>query len=128
MNILGIETSCDETAAAVVTNGVKVLSNVIATSLKDHQRFGGIIPEIASRRQIEFIHWVVGESLLKARKTLKDIDAIAVTRAPGLIGSLLVGLCFARGLSRATGLPLIEIDHIRAHLYANYLQLYQMPK
>ncbi len=123
MNILGIETSCDETAASVVSDGVKVLSNVIATSLKDHQRFGGIIPEIASRRQIEFIHGVVGESLAKAQMTLKDIDLISVTRAPGLIGSLLVGLCFARGLSRATGKPLIEIDHIKAHLYANYLQL-----
>jgi N6-L-threonylcarbamoyladenine synthase len=123
MNILGIETSCDETAAAVVGDGVKVLSNVVATSLKDHQRFGGIIPEIASRRQIEFIHWVVGEALSKARMTFKDIDAVAVTRAPGLIGSLLVGLCFARGLSRAARLPLIEIDHIKAHLYASYLQL-----
>ena len=125
LTILGIETSCDETAAAVVQDGVTVLSNVIATSLKDHQRFGGIIPEIASRRQIEFIHWVVGESLIQAHMALKDIDAIAVTRNPGLIGSLLVGLCFARGLSRATGLPLIEIDHIKAHLYANYLQLPQ---
>ncbi len=123
MNILGIETSCDETAAAVVSDGLKVFSNVMATSLKDHQRFGGIIPEIASRRQIEFIHWVVAESLTKARMTLKDIDAIAVTRAPGLIGSLLVGLMFARGLSRATAKPLFEIDHIKAHLYANYLQL-----
>jgi N6-L-threonylcarbamoyladenine synthase len=123
MNILGIETSCDETAASVVRDGVHVLSNVIATSLKDHERFGGIIPEIASRRQIEFIHWVAGESLAQAQMTLKDIDAIAVTRAPGLIGSLLVGLCFARGLARATGKPLIEIDHIKAHLYANYLQL-----
>src|ERR1700689_1388808 len=97
--ILGIETSCDETAASVVVDGVKVLSNVIATSLKDHQRFGGIIPEIASRRQIEFIHWVVGEALSQAKMTLEDIDAIAVTRAPGLIGSLLVGLCFARALA-----------------------------
>jgi len=123
--ILGIETSCDETSAAVVCDGVNVLSNVIATSLKDHQRFGGIIPEIASRRQIEYIHWVVAESLAKAHKTLDDIDAIAVTRAPGLIGSLLVGICFARGLSRATGKPLIEIDHIKAHLYANYLKLSQ---
>ena len=123
MKILGIETSCDETSASIVVNGVDVLSNVIATSLKDHQRFGGIIPEIASRRQIEFIHWVVSEALSKAQMTFKDIDAIAVTRAPGLIGSLLVGLCFARGLSRATGLPLIEIDHIKAHLYASYLKL-----
>ena len=120
MKILGIETSCDETSASIVVNGVDVLSNVIATSLKDHQRFGGIIPEIASRRQIEFIHWVVGESLTKAQLRLEDIDAIAVTSSPGLIGSLLVGLCFARALSRATGKPLIEVDHIKAHLYANY--------
>ena len=121
--ILGIETSCDETAASIVVDGVKVLSNVIATSLKDHQRFGGIIPEIASRRQIEFIHWVVGESLTQAGMTLQGIDAIAVTRSPGLIGSLLVGICFARALSRASKKPLIEIDHIKAHLYANYLEL-----
>src|SRR5271166_1609029 len=94
-NILGIETSCDETAASVVSDGVKVHSNCIASSLKDHQRFGGIIPEIASRRQIEFIHWVVGESLAQAKMTLNDIDAIAVTCRPGLIGSLLVGLMFA---------------------------------
>ena len=123
MKILGIETSCDETAASVVIDGVKVLSNVIATSLKDQQRFGGIIPEIASRRQIEFIHWVVAEALTQAKVSMKDIDAIAVTKAPGLIGSLLVGLSFARALSRATGKSLIEIDHIKAHLYANYLQL-----
>jgi N6-L-threonylcarbamoyladenine synthase len=122
MKILGIETSCDETAAAVVSDGVVVLSNIVATSLKDHQRFGGIIPEIASRRQIEYIQWVVGEALSQANLTLDGIDAIAVTRAPGLIGSLLVGLCFARGLSRASGKPLIEVDHIKAHLYANYLQ------
>ncbi len=122
MNILGIETSCDETAAAVVSDGVKVVSNVVATSLKDHQRFGGVIPEIASRRQIEYIHWVVTEALAKAGMTFADIDAIAVTRSPGLIGSLLVGLCFARGLSHALGKPLIEVDHIKAHLYANYLK------
>lgn len=123
MNILGIETSCDETAAAVVADGVKVLSNVVVSSLKDHQRFGGVIPEIASRRQIEFIHGVVAQSLADAKITLKDIDAIAVTRSPGLIGSLLVGISFARALSRAIGKPLIEVDHIKAHLYANYLQL-----
>ena len=128
LTILGIETSCDETAASVVSDGVKVRSNILATSLKDHQRFGGIIPEIASRRQIEFINWVVAESLAQASLTLKDIDAIAVTRAPGLIGSLLVGLCFARGLSRATGKPLVEIDHIKAHLYANFLQMPKEPQ
>ncbi len=123
MKILGIETSCDETAAAVVADGVKVLSNGVATSLKDHQRFGGIIPEIASRRQIEFITWIVEESLAQAKLTLQEVDAIAVTKAPGLIGSLLVGISFARALSRACAKPLIEIDHIQAHLYANYLQM-----
>ncbi|MBF0512426.1 MAG: tRNA (adenosine(37)-N6)-threonylcarbamoyltransferase complex transferase subunit TsaD, partial [Candidatus Omnitrophica bacterium] len=123
MNILGIETSCDETSASVTVDGVKVLSNVVATSIKDHQRFGGIIPEIASRRQIEFIHGVVTESLSLAQVSLKDIACIAVTRHPGLIGSLLVGLSFARGLARSLNKPLIEVDHIKAHLYANYLQL-----
>jgi N6-L-threonylcarbamoyladenine synthase len=123
MKILGIETSCDETAAAVVVDGVDVLSNCVASSLKDHQLFGGIIPEIASRRQIEFIHGVVEGSLAASGLGLKDIDAIAVTRAPGLIGSLLVGLCFARALGRGAGRPVIEVDHIKAHLYANYLQL-----
>jgi N6-L-threonylcarbamoyladenine synthase len=121
--ILGIETSCDETAAAVVTDGTRVRSHIVASSLKDHERFGGIIPEIASRRQIEFIDGVVSESLARASMEMKDIDAIAVTRSPGLLGSLLVGLCFARGLGRALGKPLIEVDHIKAHLYANYLQL-----
>ncbi len=123
MKILGIESSCDETAAAVVVNGVEVRSNVIASSLKDHQAFGGIIPEIASRRQIEFISWVVGESLVKANMALKDIDVIAVTKSPGLLGSLLVGLSFARALARATNKPLIEVDHIKAHLYACFLRL-----
>ena len=122
MNILGIETSCDETAAAVVRDGVKVLSHALASSLKDHQRFGGIIPEIASR-QIESHYGVVDEALQGARMKFKKIDAIAVTRAPGLIGSLLVGLMFARGLARALKKPLIEINHIQAHLYANYLQM-----
>lgn len=128
MKILGIESSCDETAASVVCDGVKVLSNCIATSLKDHQRFGGIIPEIASRRQIEFIYRVVGESLYGSKTSLKNIDAIAVTRSPGLTGSLLVGLMFARALSRATGKALIEVDHIKAHIYSSYMQLPGHPK
>ncbi len=121
MNILGIETSCDETAAAVVVDGREVRSNVVATSLQDHSRFGGIIPEIASRRQIEWIQPVVGSALSKAKMTLKDLDAIAVTRSPGLIGSLLVGLSFARALGRACDKPLIEIDHIQAHAYSGFL-------
>ncbi|MBF0489886.1 MAG: tRNA (adenosine(37)-N6)-threonylcarbamoyltransferase complex transferase subunit TsaD [Candidatus Omnitrophica bacterium] len=122
MNILGIETSCDETAAAVVTDGVHVCSNVVASSLKDHAIFGGIIPEIASRRQIESIHGVVFESLTQAKVTLADIDAIAVTTRPGLMGSLLVGISFARALAYGAKKPLIEIDHIQAHWYANFLR------
>lgn len=123
MNILGIETSCDETAAAVVIDGVKVASHVVASSLKEHASFGGIIPEIASRRQIESIHSVVSQALLEAKISLKDIDAIAVTVKPGLIGSLLVGVSFARGLAYASHKPLIEVDHIQAHWYASFLRL-----
>jgi N6-L-threonylcarbamoyladenine synthase len=104
-----------------------VRSNIVATSLEDHQRFGGIIPEIASRRQIEFIQGVVARSLSQADMTLKHIDAVAVTRSPGLIGSLLVGLCFARALAYAASKPLVEIDHIKAHLYANFVQLPDKP-
>ncbi len=128
MNVLGIETSCDETAASVVVDGVKVLSNVVASSLKEHAAFGGIIPEIASRRQIELIYPVVQMALNKARVGFDDIDALAVTHSPGLMGSLLVGLCFARGLSRALNKPLIEVDHVQAHLYANFLKLPKQPK
>lgn len=121
MKILGIETSCDETAAAVVIDGVKIRSSIIASSLKDHKKYGGIIPEIASRRQLEYINPVVNEALSKARCTLKSIDAIAVTSTPGLMGSLLVGTSFAKALCYACNKTLIEVDHIKAHLYAPFL-------
>jgi len=121
MNVLGIETSCDETAAAVVKNGKKILSNTVVSSLKEHKKFGGIIPEIASRRQLECIHAIVKRSLTESGLRLNDIDAIAVTAKPGLIGSLLVGISFARGLSFAIKKPLISVNHIEAHLYANFL-------
>ncbi len=121
MNILGIETSCDETAAAVVRDGRKVLSSVVVSSLKEHQRHGGVIPEIASRRQLEFIQPVVDDALARAGVSLDDIDAVAVTKKPGLIGSLLVGISFARALSAALDKPLVEVDHIEAHVYANFL-------
>ena len=121
MNILGIETSCDETAAAVVRDGRKMLSNVVASSLKEHQRYGGVVPEVASRRQLEYIQPVVDEALEEAGLSLKEIDALAVTKEPGLIGSLLVGISFARALSAALDKPLIEVDHIKAHVYANFL-------
>ncbi len=121
MNILGIETSCDETAASIVRNGTTILSNVVASSLKDHIKYGGIIPEIASRRQIELINAVAKSALEMAGLKLKNIHAIAVTQSPGLIGSLLVGISYARALCFAAQKPLIEVDHIKAHLYANFL-------
>lgn len=123
MLVLGIETSCDETACAIVKNGRWILSNIVATSLKEHSKYGGIIPEIASRRQLELINAVVQSSLERASVTLKEIDAIAVTQSPGLIGSLLVGISYARALSFATKRPLAQVDHIKAHLYANFLTL-----
>ncbi|HRZ39434.1 MAG TPA: tRNA (adenosine(37)-N6)-threonylcarbamoyltransferase complex transferase subunit TsaD [Candidatus Omnitrophota bacterium] len=122
MNILGIETSCDETGAAVVRDGRSVLSNAIASSVRDHEAYGGVIPEIASRKQLEFINSVVKKALAEAGTGLDDIDAFAVTRHPGLLGSLLVGLSFTKALSFALNKPLIEVDHIQAHLYANFLK------
>ena len=122
MNILGIETSCDETSAAIVHNGVRIHSNIVISSLKEHASFGGIIPEIASRRQIEAIYTIVDQAAVIAKKKLKNIDAIAVTTKPGLIGSLLVGISFAKALSYALNKPLIEVNHIQAHWYANFLR------
>ncbi len=122
MNILGIETSCDETAASIVKDGRWILSNIVSSSLKQHQKYGGIIPEIASRRQLEYINGVVEEAFKEANLKPSDIAAVAVTQSPGLIGSLLVGISFARALSWATSKPLIEVDHIHAHVYANFLK------
>ena len=122
MNILGIETSCDETAASVVVDGQRIFSNVVSSSLKDHQKYGGIIPEIASRRQMELINTVVTQALCDAGLNLDKIDAVSVTKSPGLIGSLLVGVSFARALSFALDKPIIEVDHVKAHLYANFLR------
>lgn len=121
MNILGIETSCDETAAAVVNNGRRILSNVVVSSLKQHQPFGGVIPEIASRRQLEYIQSVTRQALIDSTIPLKRIDAVAATTTPGLIGSLLVGTSFAKALSHSLSKPFIAVDHIKAHIYANFL-------
>ncbi len=121
MKILGIESSCDETACAVVENGRIVLSNVIATSLEEHKLYGGVVPEIASRRHAENITGVVEEALADAGCTMEDIDAIAVTYSPGLIGSLLVGVNFAKGLALATDTPLVPVHHIRGHIASNYI-------
>lgn len=121
MKILGIESSCDETAAAVVEDGRRVLSNVIATSLEEHKLYGGVVPEIASRRHAESISGVVEQALEDADCTMADIDAIAVTYAPGLIGSLLVGVNFAKGLALSTGKPLVPVHHLRGHIASNYI-------
>ena len=121
MKILGIESSCDETAAAVVEDGRKVLSNVIATSLEEHKLYGGVVPEIASRRHAESISGVVEEALKNASCKIEDIDAVAVTYAPGLIGSLLVGVNFAKGLALSSDKPLVPVHHLRGHIASNYL-------
>lgn len=122
MLTLGIETSCDETCASVVENAHRVLSNVVATSLDRHASFGGVIPEIASRVHLDSIDRVVAEALKKARAPLKNIDLIAVTEGPGLIGSLLVGISFARALSFGSRKPLLGVNHVRAHLYAAFIE------
>lgn len=122
MLILGIETSCDETAAAVVRDGRTVLSNVISTQIEVHKKFGGVVPEVASRKHLEVINAVIDEALTKADVTLENIDAIAVTYAPGLVGALLVGVSAAKALSFAAKKPLIPVHHIRAHICANYIE------
>ena len=121
MKILSIESSCDETAAAVVEDGRNVLSNIIASQVEEHKLYGGVVPEIASRRHAEAIVGVTDEALKAASCTLSDIDAVAVTYAPGLIGALLVGVNFAKGLALASCKPLIPVHHLRAHIAANYI-------
>ena len=121
MYILGIESSCDETAASVVEDGRRVLSNVVASQVEEHRLYGGVVPEIASRRHAEAISGVVRQALEQADKTPAQLDGIAVTYAPGLIGALLVGVGFAKGLALATGKPLIPTHHLRSHIAANYL-------
>ena len=121
MKILGIETSCDETAAAVVEDGRKVISNSVYTQIQQHRPFGGVVPEIASRCHTEAISGVVKDALDKANVSINDIDAIAVTASPGLIGALLVGVNFAKGLSLSSGKPLIAVNHTRGHIASNYI-------
>jgi N6-L-threonylcarbamoyladenine synthase len=121
VTILGVETSCDETSAAVVQDGTLVLSNVIASQAEIHKRFGGVVPEVASRRHVENITLTIEEALDKAGKRLDEIDAIAVTYGPGLVGALLVGVAAAKAISYARGIPLIGVHHIAGHIYANRL-------
>ena len=120
MLVLGIESSCDETAAAVVNEG-KLLSNIIASQIKDHSAYGGVVPEIASRKHIEAISPVIVEALGQANVALKDIEGIAVTRGPGLIGSLLVGLSAAKALAYGLGVPFVGVNHLEGHIMASFL-------
>jgi len=119
--ILGIETSCDETAAAVVADGRKIRANVVASQIETHRLFGGVVPEIASRQHVEAITVVLAQTLAEAQVTWADLDAVAVTHGPGLIGSLLVGVCAAKSLVLAQDLPLIGVNHLEGHLYSNFL-------
>lgn len=120
--ILGIESSCDETAASVVRNGREVLSNVISSQIALHTLYGGVVPELASRKHIEKINQVIEEALSEAKVTLKSIDAIAVTYGPGLVGALLVGVSEAKAISFAAGIPLVGVHHIEGHISANYIE------
>lgn len=120
--IMGIETSCDETAAAIVEDGKKIISNVVASQISIHQKYGGVVPEIASRKHMEYIIPVIDKALDESEKKITDLSAIAVTYGPGLIGSLLVGLSVAKAMAYAQNIPLIGINHLEAHIYANFLE------
>lgn len=120
--ILGVETSCDETAAAIVRNGREIISNVINSQIAIHQQFGGVVPEVASRKHIENIAPVVNSAFREAGLTYRDIDAVAVTTMPGLVGALLVGLSFAKAFAYGLNLPLIAVNHLHGHIYANFLE------
>ena len=122
MKILAFETSCDETSVAIVENGKNVLSNIVSSQINIHKEYGGVVPEIASRHHIENILPVLDEAMEKADCQLKDIDYIAVTNTPGLIGSLLVGLMFAKSLSYANKIPLIPVNHIEGHIFSNFIE------
>ena len=121
VKILAIESSCDETATAIVQNDTEVLANVVATQIDVHKRYGGVVPEVASRIHVENISVVIQEALVQANLTMEDIDAIAVTKGPGLIGSLHVGIQAAKTLAWAFHKPLIPVHHIAGHIYANAL-------
>lgn len=122
MKVMGIETSCDECSVAIVEDGHTILSNIIATQIELHKPYEGVVPELASRLHTEWISQVAQTALEEAQLKSTDIDAVSVTNRPGLLGSLLVGLSFAKGLSASLGIPFITIDHIRAHLYASQIE------
>ena len=127
MNILGIDTSCDETAAAVVADGRKILSNIISSQVDLHQQYGGIVPELASRKHIESINYIIDQALSDAGVSFEDLGAIAVTNRPGLIGALLVGVAAAKSLAYCYNLPLLGLNHIEGHIYANFIAHDDLP-
>lgn len=122
MNILGIETSCDETAAAVVEDGRRIRSSVVASQVRVHRDYGGVVPELASREHVDNICYVVQRALQEAEVSWEDVDGIAVTRGPGLVGALLVGLTYAKALAFARGLPFVGVNHLEGHLYSVFLE------
>ena len=119
--ILGIESSCDETAASVVKNGTEIISNVVASQIESHKRFGGVVPEIASRHHVEQVTIVLEEALKQANLEPKDLDGVCVTEGPGLVGALLIGINAAKAFAFANNLPLVGVHHIAGHIYANQL-------
>lgn len=120
--ILAIETSCDETSAAVIENGTIIRSNIVSSQIETHRQFGGVVPEVASRKHVETITWIIEEAMNKAELELTDLSAIAVTQGPGLVGALLVGVMAGKSLALALNLPLIGVHHIAGHIYANKLE------
>ena len=122
MKILAIETSCDETSVAIIEDGKKVLSNIVSSQIKIHEKYGGVVPEIASRHHIENILPVFEEALDEAKLSIDDIDYIAVTYTPGLIGALLVGVAFAKAVSYSAGIPLIPVHHLKGHVYSSFIE------
>ncbi|MDN6182493.1 MAG: tRNA (adenosine(37)-N6)-threonylcarbamoyltransferase complex transferase subunit TsaD, partial [Staphylococcus equorum] len=120
--VLAIESSCDETSVSIIKNGTEILSNIVLSQIESHKRFGGVVPEVASRHHVEGITTTINESLVKANVTMHDIDAVAVTQGPGLIGALLVGINAAKALAFAYDKPLIPVHHIAGHIYANHLE------
>lgn len=120
---LSIETSCDETSIAILKDGREVLSNIVSTQIEIHKEYGGVVPEIASRKHLTNITYVLDEAIKEANISLNDIDFIGVTYAPGLIGALLVGVSFAKSLAYALNIPIVPTHHIEGHIAANYLQI-----
>ncbi|WP_427854614.1 tRNA (adenosine(37)-N6)-threonylcarbamoyltransferase complex transferase subunit TsaD, partial [Desulfotomaculum copahuensis] len=127
IKILALETSCDETSAAVVVDGVEIRSNIISSQVEIHKKFGGVVPEVASRKHLELINPVIKEALDDAGFGFRDLDAVAVTNGPGLVGALLVGVSAAKAVAYALNIPLLAVNHIEAHIYANFLVRPDLP-